>query len=502
MYLTSIRKHPLTRRVTDLTMKIVPIAGLVTIAGYMVAQQAVSPQRRAVKAGIFLLLLALMMRCDMVWSIYLFTILFPFPSGISIGSTNSILMTIIPMVWAIRAASTKTKFFLRKTRLDFAIAFYLFAHAISMFNLDATSDLEGNLEVIWRTLAAVMYFYMIVMFVDTEQKILTIMKISCGVCAFVMVTGIFELFYPGASIIPGWMSTTQRLGTGELSYRIEGMRVGGVFQSQVLLADYGARMFVMMIYLVIRERNYFQRFLWAIVLLLTILALVATANRGAAIGITIGLVYGYWLFRQRISLTKVLATAAFLVLLFAVAEVVLTRHTHAVSLSQRLMASHIEGGFMPDNRKGTWIPTFNRAMERPWFGHGPKYELSRGLVKAYWPHNGYLYYFHTLGVFGLIAFLVVVAIVWRESRQFKHWKPGEYQLADIGRILHLTLVIFLFQQIRTDHQRNDIYIYLVWGLFAVIVISATLMREKLEEEREKRSRERHETDKSPGDAVT
>ena len=92
----AIGSHPRVRRVTDWFMKVVPIAGLISVAAYMAAQQAVSPQRRAVKLGVLLLLMALMMRFDMVWSIYVFTILFPFPSGISIGSTNSVLMTIIP----------------------------------------------------------------------------------------------------------------------------------------------------------------------------------------------------------------------------------------------------------------------------------------------------------------------------------------------------------------------------------------------------------------------
>ena len=121
----AIGNHPSIRRLTNWLMKVVPIAGLITIAAYMTAQQAVSPHRRAVKLGVFGLLLVLMMRFDMAYSVYLFTILFPFPSAISIGSTNSILMTVIPLIWAIRASSTNTKFFLRKTHLDFPIVLFL-----------------------------------------------------------------------------------------------------------------------------------------------------------------------------------------------------------------------------------------------------------------------------------------------------------------------------------------------------------------------------------------
>ena len=108
-------------RLLDFSLRVIPIGALVAIGAFVAAQQAVSPHRRTVKLSVLLGLLALMFRFDMVWSVYLFTLLFPFPSGISIGSTNSVLMTIIPMIWAIRSYSTNTKFFLRKTRVDFAI---------------------------------------------------------------------------------------------------------------------------------------------------------------------------------------------------------------------------------------------------------------------------------------------------------------------------------------------------------------------------------------------
>jgi O-antigen ligase len=465
-------------------MKVVPVASLISFAAFMAAQQAVSPQRRAVKLGVFGLLVVLMMRFDMAYSVYLFTILFPFPSSISIGSTNSILMTIIPLIWAIRSSSTNTKFFLRKTKLDFPIVLFLGMYVVSLFNLDASSDLAGNLKVIWRTFAAVMYFYMIVMFVDSEKKIMLLMKVACVVSGFVMVTGIMELFFPGANVIPGWLSMKRQLGDGVLQSRIQGMRVGGVFQSQVMLADFGARMLVVMVYITLRTRNPFERMFWTFVSLLTIASLVATANRGAVMGLTIALIYGFWLFRHKLSPVRMLIIVSTMIVLFAGAEQVLVRYTYATSLTERLAGTYFKGA-VPDTRKNTWGPNWEKTMRRPFFGHGPKFDHGTGLDATNWPHNGYMFYWNTIGLFGLLAFLFVVYRAWKESTIFRLPIAHGRSVADISRVLHLTLVIFLFQQIRTDHQRNDVYIYLVWLMFGLIVAAASTLRTEVSEERQK-----------------
>jgi O-antigen ligase len=465
-------------------MKVVPVASLVTFAAYMAAQQAVSPQRRAVKLGVFGMLLVLMMRFDMAYSVYLFTVLFPFPSSISIGSTNSVLMTVIPLIWAIRASSTNTKFFIRRTRLDFPIVLFLGMYIVSMFNLDASSDVGAHVRVIWRTTAAVMYFYMIVMFIDSEKKILLLMKILCVVSGFVMVTGLMELFFPGASVIPGWLSMKRQLGEGSMSFRIEGMRVGGVFQSQVMLADFGARMLLVMVYVVFRARDNIGRMFWGFIALLTIASLVATANRGAVMGLMIALVYGFWLFRHKLSPVRMLVIVSSMIVLFAVAEQVLVRYTYATSLTERLAGTYFKGA-VPDTRKNTWGPIWEKTMRRPFFGHGPMFDHGTGLDATNWPHNGYLFYWNTIGLFGLLAFLFVVYRVWKESTIFRLPIARGRSLADISRILHLTLVIFLFQQIRTDHQRNDIYIYLVWLMFGLITATAITLRREVAEERAK-----------------
>ena len=83
--------YGLIDRALTYAMRVIPAAALVAIAAFIAAQQAVAPNRRMVKLMIMLGLSSLMFRFDMVWSVYAFTMLFPFPSGIAIGSTNAVL---------------------------------------------------------------------------------------------------------------------------------------------------------------------------------------------------------------------------------------------------------------------------------------------------------------------------------------------------------------------------------------------------------------------------
>ena len=116
--------------IAERLIKIVPLTGLLFVLSYWTAKQIVTPHHRMVKMGILGAVLLFMFRFDMIYSLYVFVVLFPFPSGISIGSTNTILMTLIGLTWAIRAASTGQPVF-QRTDYDRAIGFFIIAYAVS-----------------------------------------------------------------------------------------------------------------------------------------------------------------------------------------------------------------------------------------------------------------------------------------------------------------------------------------------------------------------------------
>ncbi len=466
-------------RVVDLAMRTIPIAALVVVAAFFAAQQAVSPHHRAIKGLVIMGLMALMFRFDMVYSVYLFAFLFAFPSGISFGSSNSVLMTIIPMIWAVRATSARVPV-LRRTPLDVAIGAFLLAHVVALFNVSEPTILTHSIIVLWRQLSACAFFYCICMFVNDEQRLFRFGKIMCVTCALVMLTAVIELFFPGREIIPGWIGLTRELGGGSLRFRIEGLRVGGSFESHGMLADFGTQLILFMVYFAVLARNPIEKAFWIASVGTTFTAIMATANRGATSGLILGFVMALAYFRHRLGGARialiVIAAAVGLVAM----DTLLSEKTIAVSVLERFSNTRFEG-FVPENRTMTWGPTLEEALEKPFFGHGPYFDTGLGLTKRMWPHNGYLFYFFTLGLFGVLTFLWVLGKTFRESRIWRAPGLRGTRLGTFLAIAQIWFFVLLLEQMRTDHQRDDIYPYIVWMCFGVIVTGAAIARRKLAE---------------------
>ena len=145
---------------------------------------------------------------------------------------------------------------------------------------------------------------------------------------------------------------------------------------------------------------------------MTLVAILATANRGAGVGFAVALVLGLLLFRSRMRFHVQVLVVLFSVGLFLGAQLVLEKYTVAASLFDRFTATEFQG-FVPDTRKDTWGPALQGALQKPFIGHGPWYDPGEGLERKLWPHNGYLFYFYTIGIFGLGAFLWIIQRVFR-----------------------------------------------------------------------------------------
>lgn len=469
--------HSVGGRILDLAMRVVPITALVALGAFFAAQQAVSPQHRAVKGLVALALTALMFRFDMVYSVYLFALLFVFPSGISFGSSNSVLMTIIPMIWAVRASSARVPI-VHRTGVDLAIGAFLLAHVVALFNVTDPQILTQSIVVLWRQLSACAFFYCIYMFVNDEARLFRFGKVVCVACTLVMLTAVTELFFPGREIIPGWIGLTNKLGEGLLHYRVEGLRVGGSFESHGMLADFGTQLILFMVYFAILARNPMEKTFWLMSVATTFIAILATANRGATSGLILGFILALVYFRRRLGGARIALIAISATVGLLVVDQVLSEKTIAVSVIDRFKHTKFEG-MVPENRTMTWGPALQEALKKPFFGHGPYYDTGLGLTKRMWPHNGYLFYFYTLGLFGLLTFFWVLVRVFRESKMWRARGIRDTRLGTFMAIAQIWFFVLLLEQLRTDHQRDDIYPYIVWMCFGVIVTGAAIARRKL-----------------------
>jgi len=210
----------------------------------------------------------------------------------------------------------------------------------------------------------------------------------------------------------------------------------------------------------------------------TLIAILATANRGATSGLMLGFILALWFFRKRLGGTRIALIAVAASVGLVVVDTVLSERTIAVSVLDRFTNTQFEG-MVPENRVMTWGPAFREALEKPFFGHGPYYDTGLGLTKRMWPHNGYLFYFFTLGMFGLMAFLWVIVRVFRESQTWRRREIRDTRLGTFLGIAQIWLFVLLLEQMRTDHQRDDIYPFIVWMCFGVIVSGAAVARRKL-----------------------
>jgi O-antigen ligase len=477
---------------SDAFWRFVPIAIVVAISSYVLGTQVVRPEHRMIKAGALLLVLAILTRFDMLYSLYFFILLFPFPSGVVLTSTNVILMTVIPLVWVARSRASGQKLFAR-TDIDKWIMVFLLAHIVSLFNVETTEGFTIGIKLIWRLLSAVAFFYLIVTFVDDEKKLERITKVIALAGGLVALTGIVELFAPGASLIPGWIDTRQPRGEGLLGYRIVGLRLGGSLHSWDLLSDYCAFTLFFMVTHFLRGKNPIEKLFWLGVSIMTFAVLLATANRGAIVSLACAFVYSLWVFRAHLNLVRYVVLISAAVVAFGSTQLVLDKYTLAASVTDRIMGTRFQG-VVPESRGSIWEAALKRSYDHILIGHGPWYDTGKGLAKVSWPHNGYLYYLFTIGLFGLSVFLVIAYRILRVSLRYSHPLAAGSFLGIAFSIFNVQLVMFLVGQMRADHQRTGdfIYPYIVWMLFGLIC-AAGHMLEKREIEAGERSREPSES---------
>lgn len=455
-----------------------PVAALILLASLFVGKEIVDPHRRMVKTTVAMLVIILMIRFDMIYSLCLFFVLFPYPSGITLGSTNLLLPTLILLLWLIRARSQEVPVFY-STPADKAILLFLIANVVSFFNLNPMF-MSDSLKMLWRQLAAIALFYMIVRFATDERRLSLLIRTLCVSGALVTVTGIIQVIAPGMVLIPGWVDLGDIAGKGLLSFRLEGLRLSGAIGGHNVLADLSVVSLFLMAFLMLTRRNVLEKILWAIAAAATLAVLVGTANRGGFTILTMGLVYVFFVYGKRISLMRRLTVVASFIGMVAVADLVMTRYTVAVSVLDRLLETKFQG-VVPDTRVSAWGPALAKAMEHVFIGQGPFFDLGAGLERLFWPHNAYLYYLYSFGIFGLGAFLWILWSLFRASLLYRHRRIAGTSLGDALGILHVLFVVISVGQFRTDHQRNGdfVYMFLIWILYGLLAAAHHIAQERV-----------------------
>ena len=226
----------------------------------------------------------------------------------------------------------------------------------------------------------------------------------------------------------------------------------------------------------VRSKRMAIKWLFGILFLIDIFMMFATITRGAIFSLILGTGYLMFLSRKELNIVRVTYIVGALTLLLVVAEGVIAKYTTSGSLFERVIATTFERGLVPANRVGTWFPAIERGMLHPLFGHGPGWDFAAGLTTGFWPHCLYLFYFNITGLFGLGAFLfLIVKIIKSTVSGVKASIVTSPFPEALMKILHVMIVIFLFDQIKIEYLRNNKYTYFIWFMFGLVIATHNII---------------------------
>ncbi|MDZ4803797.1 MAG: O-antigen ligase family protein [Candidatus Eisenbacteria bacterium] len=445
------------------------------LIGYFLGQQISQPQGRVIKAlvGIFVLYAA--WRFPIPISLAAFVLLFPYPFPTVYASSNTIFVFLITAMWLAQIGLRTARPVVR-TILDLPVLLLVAVYLLSFNAVTYAEQLKFGLINFSTILAGIFVFYLIVSTVRDEatlkrmMRIITIMAVTCWL------TAIWELALPGIPIIPGWILSGAYYNSSAIEH---GLRVGGPFQDFELFAEFNALMLPIMMFQVAQATARRERVLMGALTLLNFFVLMATVTRGATIAFLAGMIYMLFLLRKRTKFKTFLMTVGLSVIVWSGVEFYLTTFTVSGSVLERLLDTKIVDG-MPDSRT-FWPDILARAMEKPWVGHGPHYEFAEHgrekLTRFFWPHNGYLYYLHTVGIFGAAAFLWILGRLATSSfRWGTHQLNGRDYPESLLFAWHIVIVIFAIDQLKIEYLRSPHYQFWPWIVFGMVVATLNVVR--------------------------
>jgi O-antigen ligase len=208
---------------------------------------------------------------------------------------------------------------------------------------------------------------------------------------------------------------------------------------------------------------------------LNLLFLVATGNRGGFLVLFGGVLLFLYIFRDKLSIKTTINTVIVGALALVVASYVTINYTRFDQMYDRLETTEFEGA-LPDTRAATWQTSWQHITQKPVLGHGPRLRLSnddgslfRGHVQITFPHNLYLYLLYTVGVVGLVAYLVFFGSIARRYWKNASWNSRDELSDGMTKLAVLMIILIAVDQLKIEFLRFLTIDYLQF-IFALLAI--------------------------------
>jgi len=452
-------------------------ATVIAGVGALIGSQIYDPAKRVIEAVVGLILVFMLWNVSTFNALWLLILIHPFPFAISLGNSNFVFTLIIFTIYLIRVSSHRST--IRSERLvNMPIVLLVLSYILSFYNLQYSPYITRFALVHTSNFfAVIIFFYLVINFVDDEEKLRKTLRVVLLTITFVIAFTLLELLFPGRQIIPGWLYSRHKVGLV-----MKGLRMQGPFHDFELTAEFFALSSLIIFYMVIRAKKLLIRFTYTILLIADLFMMLTTVTRGAFFSLTAGLLYLIYISRKELNFVRLVMLAAAFVVLIVTMEMFVAKYTVSGSLFQRIVNTTFEKGFVPKNRALAWGGAIERGMEHPFIGHGPGWDFSKGVDIKLWPHNAYLYYFNITGFFGLGAFLFLLYRLFKATLPARNISLARSPFAlGFMKIMHVVLIIFMIDQIKIDYLRNDIYMYSIWLLFALIAATKNILAKEHKE---------------------
>lgn len=447
---------------------------LITVFGIVAGTQIAGPKKRVIESIVGLVIIAVLWNFSTFASLSFIILMYPFPFATSIGSSNLIIVVAIFIIYLIRV-SAKVETIRSDRNYNFPIALLVFSYLLSFYNFEVTAyRLQMSFQHTTNFFAAIIFFYMIINFINSEKRLNYTVKIMMGTTALVIVFTLFELFLPGKALIPGWLYKKRLTGLV-----LQNIRMGGPFLDYELLAEFAALNAPLIFYMVLRSRRLLFKALFSILLVADLFVLLSTMTRGAFISLSVGLVYLVIISRRDLNIIRLTLILGTLSIIVVIMEGLVAKYTISGSMFTRLVGTTFTRGIIPDTRSQGWFIAWRRAMKYPIFGHSPGWDFSKGFDYEFWPHSCYLYYLNITGFFGLFTFFFFIYRIFRATLPgIKSSLVSSSFAAGLMKIFHVCLIIFLLDQIKIEYLRNLNYIFFIWLLFGIIAATNNIIRQQ------------------------
>jgi hypothetical protein len=444
---------------------------LLVIAGLVLGQQYVTPNKRVIAVMLGLVITGLAWRVGIVAGLGVLILALPFPRGTVFGNTNLALVLVLLVLWMLRITQRLSPP-PRRSPVDLPIIGMIVMYVLSFYNVHDDISFVRGLTHTEMFVGVVLMFYLIVNNLKSGQDLERLHNFMMISAATVFALAIYELASPARVLVPGW------IGYGDISaadFNLHGARVGSVFFDYELLSEYCALTLVLGVFLLVRARSLGRRLVVGGLVVVNTFVLFTTVTRGAMFALAAGILYMLWMVRRRLhfvpfTIGLVVSAVSVAWMNFAVAN-----FTRSGDMFARLFQTKLVGGWMPDDRADAWQNAWGRAMVHPLLGGGPDYGVRPGW-KLTWPHNGYLYYANIIGFTGLFFFLWMLVryftITRPQSDDFNH---PDYAKASL-LVCRAQLLIFALDEFKIEYLRSPIYIFVVWAMFAVWTATALIAR--------------------------